>query len=412
VSIQLLFKQVTGNISEDKFWVGFVARYWDKEASKSVPRCRAIEITSLGLGLALEKRKRDGFSFPVPLQYKNKHDKKVVGRFYVAIDDPLRVFNDFHFLESVDLVFAGKQGLKLAELGGCTSVTLFNTAYKGGELTLELFEGHEAACCLRIPLIVVEDGVRKFSLKGSISDIDGYPGDIDGYCQKHAALLGSLTKIPETLVPAATESPPLHVPFAQRSTAIPSPYQSTITLLRGGNVALNEIEPRLEQIAFQLGWNSTNPDMELDASAFVLNGTGRVRDDSDFIYYHNPASACSSLKLVPADELSTSQKACFQLYFHSIPLDVEKVVVCVTIYDAETRGQNFSSVQSPFIALVHPGNGHVLCRFDLVDHYNDETGVIFGEIYRHKAKWKFRAVGQGYRGGLAAICRHFGVSLI
>jgi tellurium resistance protein TerD len=37
--------------------------------------------------------------------------------------------------------------------------------------------------------------------------------------------------------------------------------------------------------------------------------------------------------------------------------------------------------------------------------------MIFGELYRNGADWKFRAVGQGYAAGLAGIAKDFGVNV-
>ena len=31
--------------------------------------------------------------------------------------------------------------------------------------------------------------------------------------------------------------------------------------------------------------------------------------------------------------------------------------------------------------------------------------MVFGELYRNGAEWKFRAIGQGYATGLAGIAR-------
>lgn len=37
--------------------------------------------------------------------------------------------------------------------------------------------------------------------------------------------------------------------------------------------------------------------------------------------------------------------------------------------------------------------------------------MIFGEIYRNGVEWKFRAVGQGYQGGLKAMCSRYGINI-
>ena len=409
MSIQLLFKQATGNIPADKFWVGFVVRFWHIVHSQSVPCCRALEITSLGLTMAAEKRERDGFSFPVLLQHKNRFDKKVVPRFYVGIEDPERVFADCKFVESVDLVFAAKDGLTLAELGGPTSVTVFSPAHVDG-LSLEIYEGREAAVAVKFALIEVENGARKFCDVGKVVDLDGYPGDIESYCHQHATNLdsstnGSFRPIPADSVapgvsPAATPSPTPAMPNMQATPSTP--------VIKGGNVLLTKIAPDLEKLSLQLGWRTqTAPGivMDLDASAFMLAETGKVRSDDDFIFYGQPVSACSSVVLALGDPDQ------LQIDLAGLPRAVVRVVICVTIDQPDLRRQSFSQVNNAFVRTVDRNSDHELCRFDLVDVFGAETSMIFCEIYRYKDGWKFKAVGQGFSGGLAALCRQFGVEV-
>ncbi len=51
-----------------------------------------------------------------------------------------------------------------------------------------------------------------------------------------------------------------------------------------------------------------------------------------------------------------------------------------------------------------------LARYDLSEDASTETAMVFGELYRNGADWKFRAVGQGYASGLSGIARDFGVN--
>jgi tellurium resistance protein TerD len=52
-----------------------------------------------------------------------------------------------------------------------------------------------------------------------------------------------------------------------------------------------------------------------------------------------------------------------------------------------------------------------LARYDLSEDASTETAMIFGELYRNNDEWKFKAIGQGYAGGLAAVARDYGVNL-
>jgi tellurium resistance protein TerD len=101
--------------------------------------------------------------------------------------------------------------------------------------------------------------------------------------------------------------------------------------------------------------------------------------------------------------------------------DIVRIVICVTIYDAEERYQSFGQVSNAFIRIVNlnalDSQGQLrtdaeIARFDLSEDYSTETAMIFGEIYRHRGDWKFKAVGQGFKDGLAALCRQFGVVVV
>jgi tellurium resistance protein TerD len=61
-------------------------------------------------------------------------------------------------------------------------------------------------------------------------------------------------------------------------------------------------------------------------------------------------------------------------------------------------------------SLVNDDNQTEVARYDLTEDASTETAMLFGELYRHNAEWKFRAVGQGYAGGLASVCAQYGIN--
>jgi tellurium resistance protein TerD len=94
-----------------------------------------------------------------------------------------------------------------------------------------------------------------------------------------------------------------------------------------------------------------------------------------------------------------------------VPAEVDKIVVTVSIYDAESRGQSFGQVRNAYIRVVNQADNNEITRYDLTEDASTETAMIFGELYRNGPEWKFRAVGQGYSTGLAGIARDFGVNV-
>jgi len=95
----------------------------------------------------------------------------------------------------------------------------------------------------------------------------------------------------------------------------------------------------------------------------------------------------------------------------SVPSDVQKIVFAATIHEAEKRQQNFGQVSNAFIRIVNAENNEEIARFDLSEDASTNTAMIFGELYRHSGEWKFKAVGQGFDGGLTALCKSYGVNV-
>jgi tellurium resistance protein TerD len=92
-----------------------------------------------------------------------------------------------------------------------------------------------------------------------------------------------------------------------------------------------------------------------------------------------------------------------------VPEDIHRLAITVTIHAADVRKQNFGQVEAAFIRIVNEDNNQEFARYELSEVYSTETAIIFGEVYRYGDEWKFKAVGQGFSGGLEAMCKTFGV---
>ncbi|HEX8463570.1 MAG TPA: TerD family protein [Abditibacterium sp.] len=189
-----------------------------------------------------------------------------------------------------------------------------------------------------------------------------------------------------------------------------------VSLSKGGNVSLSKEAPGLKKILIGLGWDTRATDgagFDLDASVFLLSETGKVRSDADFIFYNNKTDAANSVEhlgdnLTGAGEGDDEQ---VKVMLDLVPADVAKLSVAVTIHDAEARGQNFGMVSNAFMRVLNAEGGAEIARYDLSEDASTETAMIFGEIYRNSGEWKFKAIGQGFAGGLAPLATNFGVSV-
>lgn len=188
-----------------------------------------------------------------------------------------------------------------------------------------------------------------------------------------------------------------------------------ISLQKGGNVNLSKEAPGLKKVVIGLGWDPRATDgaaFDLDGSAYLLKGDGKVRGDTDFIFYNNLRSSDGSV--VHAGDNTTGggdgddEKITVDLT--AVPAEIDRISFAVTIHEAEQRRQNFGMVGQAYIRCLNADGNAELARYDLSEDGSIETAMIFGELYRYGSEWKFRAIGQGFKGGLGPLARSFGVN--
>jgi len=158
---------------------------------------------------------------------------------------------------------------------------------------------------------------------------------------------------------------------------------------------------------------TTGADFDLDASAIICNASGKVISDQHFVFFNNLRSPDGAVEH-QGDNLTGSGEGDdeqVKVNLVGLPGEADKVVFTVSIYDAETRNQSFGQVQNAFIRVVNSADNNELARFDLTEDASTETAMVFGELYRNQAEWKFRAIGQGYASGLRGIALDYGVNV-
>ena len=189
-----------------------------------------------------------------------------------------------------------------------------------------------------------------------------------------------------------------------------------VSLVKGGNVSLSKTAPSLKRILIGLGWDAKatdGDDFDLDASAFLLAENGKVKGDDDFIFYNQLLSKCGSVEHTGDNRTGDGDgdDEALKINLDKVPTSIKRIVIGVTIHDADARKQNFGQVSDAFMRIVNLDNDIEIARFDLAEDYSTETAMIFGEVYSHNGEWKFKAVGQGFSGGLESMCRQFGVTV-
>jgi tellurium resistance protein TerD len=188
-----------------------------------------------------------------------------------------------------------------------------------------------------------------------------------------------------------------------------------LSLSKGGNLSLTKTDPTLSKIIVGLGWDPRATDgteFDLDASAFLLNNAGKVRGEADFVFYNQLKSTDGSVEHTGDNRTGAGDgdDEVVKVDLSRVPADVDKIAFAVTIHDAELRKQNFGQVGGAFIRIVNEVTGAEVVRYDLAEDASTETAMIFAELYRNGGEWKFRAIGQGYAGGLKAVATGYGLN--
>lgn len=190
-----------------------------------------------------------------------------------------------------------------------------------------------------------------------------------------------------------------------------------INLQKGQKVDLTKGNPGLKKLLVGLGWDVNHydggADFDLDAAAFMLAENGKVPTQDEFVFYGNLTHKSEAVthmgdNLTGEGEGDDEQ---IKVDLTKIPANVTKIAFTVTIYEAETRHQNFGQVSNSFIRIVDEMTNQEILRYDLGEDFSIETAIVVGELYKHGSEWKFNAIGSGFQGGLAALCANYGIEV-
>ncbi|KEH99021.1 TerD family protein [Clostridium massiliodielmoense] len=190
-----------------------------------------------------------------------------------------------------------------------------------------------------------------------------------------------------------------------------------VSLSKGQKVDLTKTNPGLTKVIVGLGWDTNKydggNDFDLDAAAFLLDGSGKVISDADFIFYNNLKHSSESVIHLGDNRTGEGDGDDEQISIelNKVPSNIEKIDFTVTIHDGETRQQNFGQVSNAFIRILNADTNEELIRYDLSEDYSIETALVVAELYRNNGEWKFNAIGSGFQGGLSALCGNFGINV-
>lgn len=189
-----------------------------------------------------------------------------------------------------------------------------------------------------------------------------------------------------------------------------------LSLQKGQSLSLTKAAPSMAHANVGLSWDVNKfagSDFDLDASAILLDASGKVPSDAYFIFFNQPASPDGSVKSLGDNRTGAGEgdDETIQVDLADVPANIEKIEIVVSIYDAANRGQNFGGVENAAVRVYDADTSEEIARYDLTEDYSVETALVFGELYRHNGEWKFKAIGQGFADGLEGIAREYGVNV-
>lgn len=190
-----------------------------------------------------------------------------------------------------------------------------------------------------------------------------------------------------------------------------------IMLKKGQKIDLTKGNKSLKKILVGLGWDTNKYDggydFDLDAAAFCCGDDDKVHEDLDFIFYNNLKHESGAIEHLGDNLTGEGEGDDEQIVIDLslIPARITKINFTVTIHEADERGQNFGQVSNAYVRVVNQENDEELLRYDLGEDFSVETAIVVAQLYKHNGEWKFNAIGSGFAGGLAALCRNFGLNV-
>jgi tellurium resistance protein TerD len=156
---------------------------------------------------------------------------------------------------------------------------------------------------------------------------------------------------------------------------------------------------------------SKEPDVDLDAIAFLLDSNGKIANlgrtvsqngqqvglfESDIVFFNNPRHPSGHIWSTGDNRTGAGEGDDEQIVVMLDQLDAryEKIIFVVCIYNGKPNNQHFGMVENAYIRAVD-SKGKEIAKFNMSGDatYNGMCSMVFAEVYRKDGSWKFRALG-------------------
>lgn len=177
-----------------------------------------------------------------------------------------------------------------------------------------------------------------------------------------------------------------------------------VSLKKGQKVSLTKGRENLNLVYIGLGWDAQRPrntlfstkySIDCDASIFLLDQNGIIKNKSDFIYFGNLKHPTQCV--IHSGDNRTGKghgdDETITLYLQRVPQYVQRILFVVNIYQCIQRKQHFGMIKNAYIRAVDPASDEELVKYNLSDNYDNFTTLFTGEVFKNGSDWDFKAIG-------------------
>lgn len=193
---------------------------------------------------------------------------------------------------------------------------------------------------------------------------------------------------------------------AVRNMAIPPMFN---LLRKGQKTSINIQNRAVNRLKVCFGWNVKDKRCDIDASAFLITSSGKVMDDSWFVFYGQTRSPDNSVMF--SIDNSNKDREIINIDFNKLNPSIVKIVFVMTINEAFESKLNFSMIKDAYVRLIDYNTNKEIVSFKLEEYYENVVSMTIGELYIHNGQWKFNPVGNGVNRDLAGQCAVYGVEI-
>ena len=155
-----------------------------------------------------------------------------------------------------------------------------------------------------------------------------------------------------------------------------------VSLKKGQKVSLSKESKGLSNVLVGLGWDAVEQrsglfglfkaaDIDCDATAILLKN-GKFVDKTDVVYFGNLVHKSGTVRHMGDNLTGEGEGDDEQILIElsRVPQEYDKIVIVVTIYQAQQRKQHFGLIENAFIRLVDGKNDQEILKYNLTEDYS------------------------------------------